>query len=342
MPTPNQPRRTFPCSWSSSTTRRTSLAGIEKPIPTLPPVGEIIAVLTPTTFPSMLNSGPPELPRLIGASVWIYSTSERLLMSRLRAEIIPADTVPPKPNGLPIATTQSPIRSASLSAQLTAVNFSPSSASIFKTATSESASRPKISAAYSLPSVKVTVISSASSITWLFVITIPLASTTKPEPKERAWRGSLSSSNRSRNCSQNSPKGLPSGTARLPRLPRLFRLSRRTVCTVEIFTTLGWSFSTRLAKLPGESFATTGFNETAVIAMISIPISVAFIAGIGACAFIAVTLWVLTHILLILFITLVGRKQNTAVICIAPPNPILPLSGRWKEQSISVTACAIK
>ena len=43
--------------------------GIENPTPTLPPVGEKIAVFTPITRPSMLNIGPPELPRFIEASV---------------------------------------------------------------------------------------------------------------------------------------------------------------------------------------------------------------------------------------------------------------------------------
>ena len=36
--------------------------------------GERIAVFTPITRPSMSKSGPPELPRLIGASVWIKSS----------------------------------------------------------------------------------------------------------------------------------------------------------------------------------------------------------------------------------------------------------------------------
>ena len=39
----------------------TSLA-MAKPMPTLPPDGEKIAVLTPTTSPSALKVGPPELP----------------------------------------------------------------------------------------------------------------------------------------------------------------------------------------------------------------------------------------------------------------------------------------
>ena len=33
--------------------------------------GEMMAVFTPTTSPSRLNSGPPELPRLMAASVWM-------------------------------------------------------------------------------------------------------------------------------------------------------------------------------------------------------------------------------------------------------------------------------
>ena len=39
------------------------------PAPIEPPEGEMIAVFTPMTSPSMLNNGPPELPRLIAASV---------------------------------------------------------------------------------------------------------------------------------------------------------------------------------------------------------------------------------------------------------------------------------
>ena len=35
------------------------------------PEGEMISVMTPITSPSRLNSGPPELPRLIAASVWM-------------------------------------------------------------------------------------------------------------------------------------------------------------------------------------------------------------------------------------------------------------------------------
>ena len=43
--------------------------GIAKPMPTLPPDGEKMAVLMPTTWPCVLKVGPPELPRFTGASI---------------------------------------------------------------------------------------------------------------------------------------------------------------------------------------------------------------------------------------------------------------------------------
>ena len=46
-------------------------AGMSKPMPTEPPDGEKIAVFTPITLPFMSNAGPPELPLLIGASIWM-------------------------------------------------------------------------------------------------------------------------------------------------------------------------------------------------------------------------------------------------------------------------------
>ena len=43
-------------------------------MPTEPPDGEKIAVLTPTTSPSRLKVGPPELPLFTGASIWMKSS----------------------------------------------------------------------------------------------------------------------------------------------------------------------------------------------------------------------------------------------------------------------------
>ena len=67
----------LPLSISCSTVRRTWLMGIAKPTPMLPlspprlPPTVAMAELTPITSPSMSTSGPPELPGLIAASVWI-------------------------------------------------------------------------------------------------------------------------------------------------------------------------------------------------------------------------------------------------------------------------------
>ena len=69
MRTPSQPRRV---SWNCSSwamTGWTVAEGVAKPMPIEPPDGDRIAVLMPITSPCMLNSGPPELPLLIEASV---------------------------------------------------------------------------------------------------------------------------------------------------------------------------------------------------------------------------------------------------------------------------------
>ena len=71
MPTPSQPRSTDPFVMICWTMFCASFEGIEKPIPTLPPVGEKIAELTPMTRPVASKSGPPELPWLMGASTWM-------------------------------------------------------------------------------------------------------------------------------------------------------------------------------------------------------------------------------------------------------------------------------
>ena len=75
-----------------------------------------MAVFMPTTLPAMSTSGPPELPGLMAASVWMKrwnwlcetplgpgSSIERFL-----AEMMPAVTVFERAKGLPMARTQSP------------------------------------------------------------------------------------------------------------------------------------------------------------------------------------------------------------------------------------------
>ena len=92
-------------------------------------------------------------------------------MDLFLAEIIPDVTVPPRPKGFPIATTQSPILALSESPNLTGTKLS----FVFNcnTAISDKGSAPITLALYSLSPFTLTIISSASWITWLFVTTIP-------------------------------------------------------------------------------------------------------------------------------------------------------------------------
>ena len=134
--TPSHPLFVSPYLINWVITFDAALAGIAKPIPIEPDwPGAIIAVLIPITSPSKLNKGPPELPWLIEASVWIKSSYRVKFISLFLAEIIPEVTVPPRPNGFPIATTQSPTRALSEFPNFTGINFL--FVSIFKTARSE-------------------------------------------------------------------------------------------------------------------------------------------------------------------------------------------------------------
>src|SRR5882672_517177 len=108
MRAPIQPRSTLPLILNCSMMGRAKDDGMAKPMPIEPPEGEKIAVLMPITSPERLNIGPPELPRLIDASVWRKSSYGLEWISRAVAEMIPDVTVPPRPKGLPIASTQSP------------------------------------------------------------------------------------------------------------------------------------------------------------------------------------------------------------------------------------------
>ena len=122
----------------------------------------MIAVLIPITSPFILNKGPPELPWLIDASVWIKSSYLVNPICLFLAEIIPEVTVPPKPNGFPIATTQSPTLALVESPNETGLNLS--LVSIFITAMSIYGSAPITFASYSF-SPTLTKISSALATT---------------------------------------------------------------------------------------------------------------------------------------------------------------------------------
>ena len=91
----------------------TVLDGTAKPTPTLPVelVPDSIWLVMPITLPLAFSSGPPLLPWLMAASVWIAPEIGRPLgdvMVRLSALTMPDVTVLVRPNGSPIATTPSP------------------------------------------------------------------------------------------------------------------------------------------------------------------------------------------------------------------------------------------
>ncbi len=104
-----------------STIGITSSIGMAKPRPIEPPwsVVDVLVVLIaasmPTTWPARSTSGPPLLPGLIAASVWIAGyvvllpwPSEPTSTGRSSALTMPLVTVDSSPNGEPIATTPWP------------------------------------------------------------------------------------------------------------------------------------------------------------------------------------------------------------------------------------------
>ena len=156
---------------------------------------------------------------------------------------MPLVTVPPRPKGLPIATTQSPGRASLESPNATKGNGS--RRLILSTARSDAASAPTSSASYSVPSGMVTVISSRVArlfglTTWLFVTTKPSAEMMKPEPSDCASRvcGCCCWPLRRPNISA---KGVPANGLEFTSIR----------WRVAMFTTAGWSCCVRSAKLDG-------------------------------------------------------------------------------------------
>jgi hypothetical protein len=94
-----------PLRISCGTTRFTTSTGIAKPTPDDEPDSDRSAVFTPMRRPAESSSGPPELPGLIAASVWITSTrscASSVGTRRCMALTMPVDMAWPSPNGLPI------------------------------------------------------------------------------------------------------------------------------------------------------------------------------------------------------------------------------------------------
>ncbi len=99
-------RRMRPYFSKSASTCLAVLMGMAKPMPadwSAPLLA--IRVVMPMTSPRELSSGPPELPGLTAASVWMASSMGLPCGPRMErmAEMMPRVMVPLRPKGLPMA-----------------------------------------------------------------------------------------------------------------------------------------------------------------------------------------------------------------------------------------------
>src|SRR5574340_1577840 len=149
-----------------------------------------MAVLMPTSWPSIFTSAPPELPGLIAASVWIasitvfwLSASPLVDTGRSSAETIPEVTVPARPSGEPIATTGCPTcRFAEVPSSTGVRSVRPAT---LMTAMSDVGSAPTTVAGAVVPSENATVslpFGPAPAATWLLVRISPSEDRMMPDP----------------------------------------------------------------------------------------------------------------------------------------------------------------
>ena len=134
------------------------LIGTAKLMPADWPTWLMIAVFMPITWPREFSSGPPELPGLIAASVWMIPLIIRpflALSERSRLLTIPEVSVRSSPNGLPRARIFWPTSTLDESPKVTGKSLS-AGTWIRSTATSLEASAPTILAGWAEPSKSVT------------------------------------------------------------------------------------------------------------------------------------------------------------------------------------------
>src|SRR5580658_65349 len=174
----------------SPTARAAFSMGTANPMPanTWAPDGLARAVTMPTTSPSRLTSGPPELPGFTAASNWIRlviwtpsSLRSGSTNSRFRPAITPAETDGPMPKGKPTATTVSPGLRPPVEAKVAGLR---SSGAVFALITARSFSGCTLTTSASdlLPSQKVTTQRSVEWMTCRLVRMSPAASITTPLP----------------------------------------------------------------------------------------------------------------------------------------------------------------
>ena len=162
-------------------TRWTVFEGIAKPMPC---PCEMRSVVMPTIFPRASTSGPPELPGLIGASVWIHRLYGATSRYRRGELMMPSEMDRVNPNGLPSASTNCPgwIMSESVNSHAGS-GLCPAGNWIWSSARSVSGSRPTSRAGSISLSKSTHLISVASFATWLFVTTYPSGLMITPLPK---------------------------------------------------------------------------------------------------------------------------------------------------------------
>ena len=149
--------------------------GTAKPTPSPPPLADLICELMPSTLPSALSSGPPELPGLIAASVWMALPIPKSVsdsMFRLSAEITPTVSDWDSPNGLPIAATGAPTVRWPEVPSSSGVRDRPSGSTLIR-ATSAYGSSPTIFAGTRLPSKN----STKTCLAFLRLAPVPLVTT---------------------------------------------------------------------------------------------------------------------------------------------------------------------
>ena len=144
-----------------------------------------IAVLTPITSPNSLSSGPPLLPGLMAASVWMKLTfllgMPTSAAERERLETMPSVTVESSPTALPMAITQSPTCRSS-DRPSGAVGRTLPDGLILMTARSRKSSEPFTVPSNVRPSVSVIVTLLALFTTCAFVMITPSSERITPLP----------------------------------------------------------------------------------------------------------------------------------------------------------------
>ena len=152
--------RPRPCSRSWSMERSARSIGTAKPTPALAPDCVWICWLSPITRPRASTSGPPELPGLMAASVWIAPAIRKSGSATPRRGRSPTRCRPSATGARRTASRWRPRAAPTSHVVVCAPSGSGCrsrpSGSILSSATSASGSKPRISASTRLPSAKST------------------------------------------------------------------------------------------------------------------------------------------------------------------------------------------